>query len=119
MQHGQVISLTVFQKINGKNKTVLTIKDSLKLIPDALGKLAKDFQVPTQKDHFPHYFLINGDIAKTLDYVAPLPEYKYFEPKRTSLANYAKMVEQFKDGWSFLKVSQEYIKPLLRPNIRS
>ena len=66
MQDGQVISLTVFQRIQGRNKTVLTIKDSLKMIPGALGKLAKDFQVPTQKDHFPHYCLLNGDIAKTL-----------------------------------------------------
>jgi len=36
------------------------------MIPGALGKLAKDFQVPTQKDHFPHYFLIEGDVSKTL-----------------------------------------------------
>jgi hypothetical protein len=69
IQDGQVISLTVFQRVEGKNKTVLTIKDSLKMIPGALGKLAKDFQVPTQKDHFPHYFLLDGDIPKTLAYV--------------------------------------------------
>jgi hypothetical protein len=71
MQDGQLISLTVFQRIQGKNKTVLTIKDSLKMIPGALGKLAKDFQVPTQKGLFPHYFLIEGNIAKTLGYVGP------------------------------------------------
>lgn len=71
MQDGQLISLTVFQRIQGKNKTVLTIKDSLKMIPGALGKLAKDFQVPTKKGHFPHSFLLDGDIAKTLVYVGP------------------------------------------------
>jgi hypothetical protein len=111
MQNGQLISLTVFQRIQGKNKTVLTIKDSLKIIPGALGKLAKDFQVPTQKDHFPHYFLLDGDIAKTLNYVGPLPAYKFFEPKRTTPADYNEMIEQFKDNsWNYLDVSKKYIE---------
>jgi len=80
------------------------------MIPGALGKLAKEFQVPTQKDHFPHYFLLDGDIAKTLNYEGPLPGYECFEPKRTSQADYDEMLEQFKEKpWSFLKVSEQYI----------
>jgi len=75
-----------------------------------LAKLAKDFQVETQKDHFPHYFLVEGNVAKTLNYVGPLPDYEYFEPKRTSQADYADILEQYKDKeWSFLKVSEQYI----------
>ena len=34
----------------------MTIKDSIKVIPGSLAKLAKDLKVDTQKDHFPHYF---------------------------------------------------------------
>lgn len=64
----------------------------------------------TQKDHFPHYFLVEGNVAKTLNYVGPLPDYEYFEPKRTSQADYADILEQYKDKeWSFLKVSEQYI----------
>jgi len=28
----------------------------MKIIPGGLAKLSKDFQVETQKNHFPHYF---------------------------------------------------------------
>lgn len=80
------------------------------MIPGALGKLAKDFQVSTQKDHFPHYFLLNRDIAQTLAYVGDLPTYNFFEPKRTSPTDYIDMLEQYKDKeWSFLEVSKNYI----------
>ena len=110
IQNNQVISLTAFQEIQGKKKKVLTIKDSLKLIPGALGKLAKDFQVETQKDHFPHYFLLNGDVSKTLLYAGPLPAYEFFEPKRTTLEDYHEMVKEFKEkDWEYLEVSKKYI----------
>ena len=98
MHKNQLISLTIFQKINGQNRTVLTVKDSLKMIPGALGKLAIEFQVPTRKDHFPHYFLVNGEISKTLAYVGPLPEYRFFEPKRTSQADYHEMLELYRNS---------------------
>jgi len=110
MQNNQVISLTVLQKIQDKNKKVLTIKDSLKIIPGALGKLAKDFQEPTQKSHFPHYFFLNGDVAQTLSYTGPLPAYEFFEPKRTSRDDYADMVQEFKGkDWNYLDISRKYI----------
>jgi len=110
IQNNQIISLTVFQEIKGKKRKVLTIRDSLKLIPGPLGKLAKDFQVETQKDHFPHYFLLNGDVSKTLLYAGPLPAYEFFEPKRTTLEDYADMVKEFKEkDWKYLEVSKKYI----------
>ena len=91
MRKGEVLSLTV--KL-GK-KVILTVKDSIKVIPGALAKLAKDFKVETQKDHFPHYFNpleLHGE----LDWSGDIPEYKYFEPKRTSPEEYREMVQQFK-----------------------
>jgi hypothetical protein len=103
MQNGQLISLTILQSIKGRDSTVLTIKDSLKLIPGSLGKLAKYFQVPTQKDHFPHYFLNKDNIAQTISYVGPLPTYHFFEPKRTSQADYAEMIKESQNkDWNLL-----------------
>ena len=53
-------------------------------------------------------FLVNGDIAKTLTYVGPLPEYRFFEPKRTSRADYDEMFELYRNGdWNYLKVSEQ------------
>ncbi|POG53951.1 DNA polymerase B [Rhizophagus irregularis DAOM 181602=DAOM 197198] len=105
MKDGEIISIKVAQK----GKVVLTIKDSIKILPGALSKLAKDWGVETQKDHFPHYFW-NGSIKDTLNYEGFLPPYSKFEPKRTSLIDYEEMVKEFKNKtWSFLRVSEFYI----------
>ena len=83
--------------------------DSIRLLPSSLGKLAKDWKVETQKDHFPHYFFLNS-IQATLNYVGPIPNYSYFESKRTSLADYEAMELEFSThSWSFLEVSKTYI----------
>jgi len=113
MLNGQLIGLTILQRIKDKKITVLTIKHSLKLIARslALGKLAKEFKVETQKDHFPHYFLLYSKIDKSLDYEGTLPEYPFFEPKRTTPAEYDEMKKEFQEkDWSFLEVSRKYIK---------
>jgi hypothetical protein len=106
LNKGKIISLTVLLK----NKVILTIKDSILVIPGALGKLAKDFKVETQKDHFPHYF--NPlELNNSLTYEGALPEYNYFEPKRTTHQEYDEMVQIFKDKpWNFLEVSRSYIQ---------
>jgi hypothetical protein len=83
MKDGEIISIKVFGK---KNKLLLTIKDSIRILPGALSKLAKDWGAETQKDHFPHYFW-KDCIETTLRYSGPIPPYTYFEPKRTSQAS--------------------------------
>nr|AFN42484.1 DNA polymerase B 2 [Rhizophagus irregularis] len=105
VNNGEVMCLTIS---NSKGKTQLTIKDSIRLLPGALGKLARDWKVETQKEHFPHYFYAY-DLPSTIKYEGPLPPYVYFEPKRTSQADYEILAEQFKDNWSFLEVSRTYI----------
>jgi hypothetical protein len=105
MKDGEIISI----KVAKRGKVILIIKDSIKRLPGALAKLAKDWGVETQKDHFPHYFY-SDDLRTTLNYIGPIPEYKYFEPKRTSPADYEVMVQEFLNKpWSFLKVSEFYI----------
>jgi hypothetical protein len=50
MKDGELMSLQVFQGTTN----LITIKDSIRILPASLSKLAKDWKVPTQKDHFPH-----------------------------------------------------------------
>lgn len=76
--------------------------------PGALARLAKDWKVETQKEHFPHYFY-NNNLISTINFIGSLPPYSCFEPKRTSLAEYEALAQQFKDNWSFLEVSKTYI----------
>ena len=92
LKDGQVICLTVYLE----KRIVLVIKDSMKVIPGSLGKLAKDLKVETQKDHFPHYF--NPiELHGTLDWSGPLPKYNFFESKRTSIIEYNELVKVFKN----------------------
>jgi len=96
------MSLTVKQG----GKTLIKINDSIRLLPSlgpglvqdqgALAKLAKDYQVETQKDHFPHYFYLEN-LKATINYVGKIPEYQFFEPKRTSESEYLEMVQEFKN----------------------
>ncbi|GBB99132.1 hypothetical protein RclHR1_34200001, partial [Rhizophagus clarus] len=96
-------------KIKLGEKTVLTILDSIRILPAALSKLAKDWKVETLKSHFPHY-LWEGDIQSTLAYTGAIPPYTCFESKRTSVAEYREMVELFSTKqWNFLEVSRAYI----------
>jgi len=105
MKDGEIISI----KVTNKGKVLLTIKDSIRILPGSLAKLAKDWGATTQKDHFPHYFW-KDCIERTLSYFGPIPAYEYFEPKRTSLKDYEEMKALFSNNnWSFLGVSKKYI----------
>ncbi|PKB96384.1 DNA polymerase B 2 [Rhizophagus irregularis] len=106
MKDGEIISIKVLGR---KNKLILEIKDSIRILPGALAKLAKDWGAETQKDHFPHYFW-KDCVENTLRYIGPIPAYSYFEPKRTSPKDYKEMVKIFENRyWSFLEVSKTYI----------
>ena len=105
VKDGEIISLEILQ---GTTR-LLTIKDSLKVLPGSLSKLAKDWKVETLKDHFPHYYW-NDSIQATLRYVGQIPPYECFESKRTSKKDYEGMVELFKNTpWSSIEVSKTYI----------
>jgi hypothetical protein len=105
MKDGEIISIKVY---GSKKRVLLTIKDSIRVLPGALSRLAKDWGAETQKDHFPHYFW-NHCIEHTLKYVGEIPNYKCFEPKRTNQKDYEEMKKLFKNGWNFLEVSKKYI----------
>lgn len=105
MKDGEMMSLTITQG----TVTILTIKDSLRILPGALGKLAKDWKIETEKEHFPHYFWVN-DMKSTLTYTGAFPPYETFEPKRTTKKDYKEMALEFQNKlWSYLEVSRAYI----------
>jgi hypothetical protein len=70
IKDGDIIDL-VFKF--GKN--TIYFRDSYLLLPASLKDLTKSFKV-TNKGIFPYFFLINTN--NPLDYIGPIPEYKYF-----------------------------------------
>lgn len=106
LKDGEIISL---RALDSKGKVIFNILDSMRILPAPLAKLAKDWKVETQKDHFPHYFFLNS-IQYTLNYKGSIPPYNCFEPKRTREADYDDMVQEFSNKvWSFLDLSKSYI----------
>lgn len=51
MKDGEVMALQI---LKGRRQ-VLEIKDSIRILPGGLAKLAEQFKVETQKGQFPHY----------------------------------------------------------------
>ena len=106
LHNGKVISLKVYEM----NKTILEVKDSILLCPGPLGHLAKSFKVDCLKGHSPHYFNPMEQGYPNLDYVGAVPDYQYFEPKRTSYSEWQELVVQYPEGnWSWLDNELKYL----------
>ena len=84
----------------GKTKVVdlkYKIKDSYLLLPSSLAKLAKAFDVDTQKDIYPYSFPSN----QILNYVGEVPDYGYFDNKKVSIKDYSDYKKRFlNQQWS-------------------
>lgn len=105
VKDGELMALDIYE---GRSH-LFSIKDSIRILPGSLAKLAKDYKVPTQKEHFPHYFFLNN-IQETLSYVGEIPSYRCFESKRTSEVEYKEMEQEYTNKqWSFMEVSRQYI----------
>jgi hypothetical protein len=101
--------------VNRKTKKViLTVKDSFLILPMSLAKLAKSFNVETKKGHFPHYFNPLEHGLDNLNYIGPIPEYKYFEAQRTNQLEYAELKAKYQDNWSFVQEMTSYLKDDVR-----
>jgi hypothetical protein len=106
LHNGKVISI----KICELNKVILEVKDSILLCPGSLGSLAKSFKVPCLKGHSPHYFNPMEHGCPDLNYVGPVPAYSFFEPKRTSPADYQAIVAAHPNNdWSWLQNELKYL----------
>ena len=75
----------------------INFKDFLLLLPSSLQKLAKQFNVETQKEIFPHDFVTR----ETLIYIGEVPSYAYFDKTKVTKEEYLNYCENFKDkNWS-------------------
>lgn len=101
---GKFINLTISygkEKDEGTKRVKfnyeLVIRDSLLLLPSSLAKLAKAFDVDTQKDIYPYSFPSN----QNLNYVGEVPDYGYFDNKKVSIKDYSDYKKRFlNQQWS-------------------
>jgi hypothetical protein len=100
VKNGEVMGLTI---LNLKGQVVLKIKDSVLILPGALGKLAKDWKVEVQKEHFPHYFFYGSLEGKT---------WSYLEVSRTYILGDVKALYQIMVQFFESLVSKFPIDPL-------
>jgi len=70
IHHDNIISI----QFNFNGYTV-TFRDSQQILTASLRKLAKSFGVDTQKSIFPYSFVNENN----LDYIGPIPDFKYFD----------------------------------------
>jgi DNA polymerase type B, organellar and viral len=68
----------------------------------SLRNLGKVFGVDTQKSIFPYTFVNKNN----LDYIGPVPDYKYFN--NISIDEYNKYCEQFNNNWSLKEETIKY-----------
>lgn len=98
LRKGKMINIKV--NYNGGQNSV-NFRDSLLILPSSLKKLAKSFGVE-DKGIFPYSFVNNNN----LNYVGPVPEYKYFSG--ISLETYNNYKTLFKDNWSMKTETVKY-----------
>jgi hypothetical protein len=104
MRSGKLISL-VFNFNIGKLACSIRFNDSLNLLPSSLSKLAKSFNVETQKDVFPYEFANKV----SLDYVGSIPDISYFN--NINIVDYISYVQRFVDDtWSLKNETLFYLK---------
>jgi hypothetical protein len=84
------------------NNFNITFKDSLKMLIVSLRNLGKVFGVDTQKSIFPYNFVSENN----LDYIGPVPDFKFFD--NITIDEYNKYCEQFNNNWNLKNESIKY-----------
>lgn len=85
------------------DRAEIVIKDSLLILYGPLAKLAKSFNLEVGKDIFPYDFVS----LDNLDYIGPVPDYKYFDSTKVSLDDYLDYKSRFKDNKWCLRTELE------------
>ncbi|RIB00114.1 hypothetical protein C2G38_2235600 [Gigaspora rosea] len=112
VKNSKIIEIKLVNK--DTKMVILTVKDSFLLLPMSLAKLTKSFEVETIKGHFPHYFNPLEHGLDNLNYIGPIPEYKYFEAQRTNQVEYAELKAKYQDNWSFVQEMTSYLRDDVR-----
>jgi DNA polymerase type B, organellar and viral len=90
-------------------KYSLYFRDSYLLLPSSLKKLAKNFDIKLVKEMFPYSFPNNVP----LDYIGPIPEFKYFKDKNYTIEEFNnKYLDKYNKTINFWKdkgLTEEYI----------
>jgi len=103
---GKLITIDFcFKKEHWKDSMVLSFRDSYQILPASLRKLAKSFDVTTQKTIFPYNFVNNPNLD--LFYKGTVPAYEFFN--NVTNDEYIQYCEQFKNKiWSLYDESCKY-----------
>jgi len=106
INNGKLISIEFkYKKKHWKNYIVLSFRDSYQILPASLKKLAKSFDVTTQKSIFPYNFVNNPNL--NLLYIGKVPAYEYFV--NITYEEYVLYCKQFKNKqWSLHDESIKY-----------
>src|SRR5260221_8888125 len=105
-----ILSKEVVNEKNKKiKKKILTIKDSLMLLPFSLENLIKSFNISTPKLIFPYYFIKN---IEDINYSGDIPDKKYFS-EDTNLEEYLSLNENYspkkEKPWVFKIENSKYM----------
>jgi len=94
--------------VSNKERTI-TFKDSLLLLPSSLSNLSKSFQIETPKEIFPRKLFENENFVA--DYISKVvPDYKYFNDKEVSLAEYENYKNSFiEKSWCLKTETLKYV----------
>jgi uncharacterized protein YprB with RNaseH-like and TPR domain len=100
-----IISLTIKgDLVKGRYKSKLVFKDSLKLLPSSLRKLADSFDVEIHKGIFPYSFVNSSN----LDYKGEVPDFKFYNEDSETKSLY-ELIDKTKE-WSLKDEVIEYLK---------
>lgn len=89
IHNGRIISINLNY---GKNLEYrLQFKDSYLILLASLAKLTKGFMSDIQKSIFPFLFVNENN----LNYIGPVPEFKYFDNSKINLSEYNNYKDQF------------------------
>ncbi len=90
----------------GKKAFSITLLDSLKILPMALGKLAKSFGCSQEKGNFPYTF----PTFDKLNYEGVIPVYEHYSV-HLGLAEYEEMKNQYANKvWKLKEETLEYLE---------
>jgi DNA polymerase type B, organellar and viral len=102
IHNGRIISINLNY---GKNLEYrIQFKDSYLILITSLAKLSKGFMVDTLKSVFPYLFVNENN----LDYIGPVPEFKYFDNSKISLTEYNNYSSKFIDNWNLKSETIKY-----------
>ena len=101
IKDGKFINIDIRYRIKDSDKLqyMLTLRDSMLILPSSLSKLATDFDIKTGKGLFPYSFVNENNLS----YKGSVPEFKYFDTKKITLSEYEAYIKGYTSKLWILK----------------